>query len=486
MRNKYGNILVAHISDRVLFWTPACMFVFGLIMAATWISAVLPLFISPLLTYQYVWVVIAKLKRQITTPNATFIPNYRVPHLIVAALLLLPVLFLMPFAASLPHMGPYPPPRAVAIPHSSLSSGHGPATQPDTVTLVFDPAPNLPPFHYFPLFVLALVFIVWLGWASYKASVAMTFIATASCFSNAVPLAHRFLSHLLEASFPIEAVVLCIATLVAGAVLVRRFLLLTEEMPEYHPRNLIGWSGKLGQPQINALGVSPSYSSRWQTVFFAKNGRLIDDLSFIATPSLTQRINRWRIAGNDSRDRWLLGLLFAGPSLVASFYFGRNAALLIMCVYIWPTMITLATAYVRRARLGYQSLYPISRSRLLKDHALLLAYEWSQVWFPIAAAYVIGTMVATDHPPTSSFIMWMIIATVGQGLVVAITLWMLSFFSFPFPWLCGIVYGLSIALGPFPTTIGPTAFLIIAAILLILMILILHSAYHRWLTTELA
>jgi hypothetical protein len=441
MLNCYRHILTTYLTKFRGWVYLAIMFCVGLSILAEggWPSFAL-LFIG-----SYLLATVQHLRQQFASPQATVVPHYRARHLTVAGILALPVFILTPICVSLGYHLPLLPLVSVI-----LASG---------------------------------AIIAWTAWMSFFP---MHFAFAVSCFWWPNHFFGTIAEHLLKQPPTGMVAAIFIVALAGFVLLVTRLMHLTEEMPEYYRPISIGGSAKSGHPQINTLSTALIYSSRWPQISAAKNGRFIDDLAFIAIPSLAQRLHRWRIAGNTSRDWWLLGLLFGIPSLLVGLCFGKNAPFFIICVYAWPTTTTLFVANARRTRIGYQSLYPISRSRLLKDHGLLLVYEWSQIWSPVAVAYILGTVIATGHAPTFSFILSMILATTGQMLVLAIAFWLLSFSSLPLPLLSGTVCVLSIALGLFPDSIGPTAFLIIAAILLTLMALILHDAYRRWMTTDLA
>jgi hypothetical protein len=480
MQNKYLQIFLTYITNWRRLPLAMLMLVCGLFSVKTAhnIGAILP---SCIFTLYPVAIIVSHVKQQITTPQSSLFPRYRMPHLIVAGLLLLPALFLTPLMASLPHMDTEP---AFTLKLHQPAGGNVPPS-----TLPYYEEVQLPPtsysLPYFPVFSLYLALAAWLAWTIYKHSGVMFVITIAGFFANSAPPIHQGLLELVATQFSPAAFFLCVTALIALAALAWSLFHLTEEMPDYSRTNTLTLSGKnVASPLSGA--VQPDYQSRWQQFASAPNERLLDRLTFISHPSLIQRIGRWSLAASGARGMWILGIVACVPSVAFSFYAVKDASLALPMLWMFPAMLSFGMVNRRRPLLGFQSLYPYSRASFLKDQAVTLACEWARLWIIFAVTILAGTLVVTGNAPLPALLLNIAFSGVMQFALFAATLWLSRYSSWIIILLTSLFAGLLMPAAIFTKFLTPPILFLIAAVLLVTAAAILYDAYRRWLITDLA
>jgi hypothetical protein len=487
MRNCYFHILLSYAQPR--FFISAAAFLFGLFLLAKVDGVTTGYYVPVLFTYSPVGLIVAYLKYQIASPSASIIPRYRLPHLIIAALLLLPILLLPPLVASWPHANPSSPKRVVLTPPVlSPATAGAPAhsiTSGNVTILDALPTPARP---YFPLFSLGFASAAWLAWAVYKNQNMMMVTAIAAALLTELSAIHTFLLHLVAAPFSVEAAVLSVGALIAFIALARNLFHLTEESRDYHRPNPFAYVGKLTRFQMNAPGSAINYHSRIQQLLYAPNDRIICGLRFDPHVSLRHRIARWSAVSNGSRGMWIIGLLIAIPSLAGSLFELHNAALALPLLWVFPGPLIIGIAWRHRVHFGYKSLYPLSRSTFLIEQGLVSASQWAQIWIPMALVTLVLNVAFTGPATLPALLMNIALAGANQLLIFAITLWLMRFSSFPLLllpvtlasmfWPMTLIFSKSITASPYMGLLI-TALLFVSAA-------VLYDAYRRWMITDLA
>jgi hypothetical protein len=427
--------------------------------------------------------IVGSLKQQITLPQASLIPHYRVPHLVVAGVLLLPWLVLPPLVASWPHMDTEPafrlqlrPPNPGNIP---------PTTLPSYDVIPVPPVPHSIP--YFPILTLHLLLCACTAWAVYRHSGLFIVLGIAIYAASQAPPVHQWLLQFVATPFSVTAVILFCGVLISFAALARCFLLLNEEMPAYHRANTFGSNPKPVRSQMPSLSTSPDYSSRWQQFLSAPKDYRINALSYVENPSLRQRIYRWRATTSNTQGMWIIGLLICIPALVVSMRLDNDIFLVIPLLWLFPAPLMLGVCYRRTLLFGLQSLYPVSRSTFLTDQAFTIAWEWAQVWLTMAACVFAAFSLPTGKPLSEIVLLQIAVAGAVQCLIFASALWILHLhFHFPKMLLAGLAGGVAFPAEMAISFLGPATLVVLAIVCLAVAAFILYDAYRGWMTADLA
>ena len=287
----------------------------------------------------------AHLKQQLATPEASLVPGYRRPHLIVGALtFLLPVIF------------------AALVAPSANGSITGYAS------------------------ILLLVFLVFFkitADASRLGSLAMAALYLAAL----VPQLRIAVAQLLAGNLPGLAWCLLSAEAAFGVLLFGRLASLTEEDPSYGsviPLN----SWDMGAVEVRRRNRAQLQKSpRVSLSLLARQSRKLDQLTSAPATTFRQRVALQQMSGDWPVNRMAIGvmlILMEGIPLLlplvssitvsdfsSDIKFARALA--------WPLMLSLGIGWVlwlpqsqRWSRLGYESLRPSTRSGWVMENGMAI------------------------------------------------------------------------------------------------------------------
>jgi hypothetical protein len=452
---------------RRIFWAIGAFFVFGWLMlgigifgthrAAPKQDNMQYLSFGFFFVYYY-GMVVYHLKQQIATPQASLIPGYRVPHLIVALVMLFPILVLVPVVASL---------------------GYG-----------------LP---IVPVLSLHVAFFTLVTWGVYRNSW-MAMLAALACFyAPAAPQVRTlFLDRFVtDPSLGNSLAALPILALGVGglALTARRLLALREEMREYTRTHMSYRSpfsnaeaGPRAMPQINW----DSWWIRWQ---FSQNVDELGQSTWNGTPSgkgFWRRVKHRRAAYNNRVASLPRILLFTA---MFAFWIGLSSHETINFVGSFLFLVPAYTAFVQQfARwptLGYESLRPARRQDFVLENAGAFAWNMAEAWLTMALAFaLVAALLAPGLYKQGDVALVLTASALFQVLPMSIAWWFLRVRSTAILVGLAMCSGLTFApLGIFTKDllhVSPIWIAGGAGVIVLAAALISLDAYRRWMRMDLA
>jgi hypothetical protein len=247
-------------------------------------------------------------------------------------------------------------------------------------------------------------------WYALFQSTTLSFFAMIVFFAICLGPGMRVLQQLCFGPLRAYAGILLLIGLVPAFLGRRRLLRLNEDMPEYHRRMQLNWSGK------------SMTTSQFQTGHDIMPRGLIDRLQQRQMAGLTRhalraadsqwsRVCRWQVG---MMPGWMIALIslliplvmFGTVWLVSSSSMGKKLVmpsdLPVISCSVLPAMPLWVILFVRRAQfLSYESLLPVSRVGYLRQVGMATALNQLQLWIGVTAATVLWwrIVVPEQSPP---------------------------------------------------------------------------------------
>lgn len=405
----------------------------------------------------YFGMVVYHLKQQIATPQASLIPGYRVPHLVVAFVMSFPILVVAPVVATV---------------------GFG-----------------LP---ILPILSLTVAFCALAAWGMCRNSW-MALIAAILCmYAPAAPQVRTlFLDRFVTDPSPgnsLAALPVLVMGVVGLALTARRFLALREEMPEY-PRTTMSYRSpfsSLGNetramPQVNW----DSWWVRWQ---FSQNVPELAERAWNGTSAGTgfwRRVKHRRAAYNNRVASIPRILLFA---TLFAFWIGVSSRDSMNFVgsflFLVPAYSAFVQQYGRWPMLGYESLRPARRKDFVLENAAAFALNAAEAWLTMALAFAaVAALLAPGLFKQGDVSLVLAASAMVQVVTTPIAWWFLRVRSSAVLIGLAICGGLMFApLGVFTKDLlqAPTAWLAAGAgTILLVGTIIALDAHRRWMRADL-
>jgi hypothetical protein len=264
MKERYFQVVRTYW-HRWLFWVlmvPSLAVVAPMLLSPPEERATAITMVVPMAALGAWWAasITAHLKEQLADTRAILLPNFRMPHVLVALLAITLVILLIPAGLA---RGPYLSPLGVAA-------------------------------------IVGLVSVL-TAWLAYLQSVAGTGIWIGLClliFSKTVRLE---LNDVLLGASPVAPWILLALALALLAGLILRMLLLDEEMPEYSRQPIMMWSMKPAMTGDRSLRLAAA-EAHWLNAALAHRTYKLSRLRNIYDAGFWRRVRHWRlITGPDGR-----------------------------------------------------------------------------------------------------------------------------------------------------------------------------------------
>jgi hypothetical protein len=303
--------------------------------------------------FGYFGMVVFHLKQQIALPQASLIPGYRVPQLVVALVMTLPMLVVVPVVASV---------------------GFG-----------------LP---ILPLLSLVVAFSALLAWGICRGSGAAIVLAVGCWFLPALPAVHRlFLDRFVtDHSLTNSLTALPVLALgVGGLALVgRRLLALKEEMPGYAKNSLMNRSAFWSDSRGTGTAVKVNFDTWWWRFVYGPNERQLGGPGVHSGAGFWRRVAHWRTAYASPRMMFPAVIMFALMFMFGIHFSTTEGASNMVggYLYLMPAFIVCIQQYGRWPMLGYESLRPVTRRDFVLENGAGVALHMAQVWLTMASALV--------------------------------------------------------------------------------------------------
>ncbi|WP_020469838.1 hypothetical protein [Zavarzinella formosa] len=404
------------------------------------------------------------LRDNIARPWASVLPHYRQKHLVVAALIALLFLAIPMFAMEFVGTSDIAPTSVAVIFLTCLAAG-------------------LWTFHHPVMGILTLPFLI--------------FVMTLSSPDSG-------LARFLAGAIPIVSAALIIMSLAALGAFVWRLLALNEEMLEYKAARVWGNFFRGGSQSFQGriddyLAALPGdkratfQNFDWQKNPFA-NLRQIDNLSGHGERNLWQRLQLWRLGTAPTHAfasvGWLVLITFIMMSalLYPQLLPARNMVVIFSVQVMMNPFSIWLFWFMRRRRLGYESLRPRTRSEFIRELGLAFLRDIIQCW--LGGVLLMGISAAIWAPElleVKNLILFVFCTGAGQLCVYAMGIWSLK---------QGIVSSVSWAFGAFMVmaqwmiwvmdgSIGLEANVATASVLMAASVAAIAMAYRRWLRADL-
>ena len=404
----------------------------------------------------FLGIVMIHLKQQIASPAATLVPNYRRPHLIVAAALVLPVMIFVPFVMSM-----------------SIS---------------------IPPLPFFAVASLWFTLVLWMCYSNsgILSIVLITFVFGHS-FSGFTPWGHRFYHDLFTSSAVGLPLILIAVAYLALIHLARQLLILREEMPEYHRSIPTNQFQRLASPQpFPTEAFRTNYNNPVNRLIQSRSQRVLARFAESPPTTLFRQLQRWQITNYSTVFLWFLPLILLLQLIATHFIASSRPILPLLTQLVLFTAIGLAQYSIFPWQtLGTESLRPISRKNYLLQRAAAIALQMAQLWLVLALTFILATaFIQPDLLTTAKCWLTLAATAIVQIPIFAIFVWFLRYRSlWPLVVVCCLAglftVPVLIVSGPIRLLTLPEL-LILATIIILASALILRDAYRRWLTTDLA
>jgi hypothetical protein len=394
---------------------------------------------------------IIQIKQLFATPLASLLPGYRIPHLVVALILAVPVLVVVPLLISL--------------------------------------GLHLP---IVPLLGLSVAYCALVAWWVYRNSAPLMVISLALWFAPSVPTVHAVLGHFLTdntLATALGGMLLLSAGIVGLAFFVRRLLRLTEEMPEYARKSANTYWYSMQSLRSYRPAAPVNYQSRWGQFFSGPNEAQMARLTASPPIGFWKRVARWRIVQVNRRAMILSALIMAILTGFGLHGLGKGSlnsewSMLLLV----PTFGIFFRQITRRSMLGYESLRPVTRSAYLRENAAAIGLQVAEMWL-LMAAMMVATIALMAPAILETPDPWLMLAGTAlfQPLITA-----LAFRLSPIILLISmsLAFFLIFPLGMILSNVALSfafrwqALIIVATLLASALILL--EAYRHWLRTDLA
>lgn len=397
--------------------------------------------------------ILGHLKEQIASPRAVIVPNYRRPHLLVAASFAIPLLILIP--------------------------------------LYVGAAFNLPPLAVLAMATLFSALVLWFAYLQTRPFSIILILLYFSSFST--PGRHAL--HAALANTVVWENVFFIALgLAAIARLAPRLMRLREEMPEY-ARQIASnrWQTMTMGQTPQSSGQPNNYDKPMSRFMYAGARRRLASLAAATPSSAWGRLERWRLAGNPTSLQWIIAPIFLLEILIMTRTTGAfNTQFMLIQLVGFPMMFFPQFALGTWPTLGVESLRPVTRAAYLRERGGTFALQLGQVWVILATTLV--TCAALFQPVTlASARFWISLAVtaLAQFPLFAVSVWVLRL-RWPLATigatsvLAGLVFAGSAWCND--SRMAPPAAWVAAVCgaVLLASVIILGDAYRRWMQTDLA
>jgi hypothetical protein len=332
---------------------------------------------------------------------------------------------------------------------------------------------------------------------------AFPFLAFVMTSSSSNPHLARFLA----GTTPAASVALVFISLVALWAFAWRLLVLNEEMLEYQVARVGGdlfrGRGQIlrGQAKTIAeyLGALPAerravlQNFDWEKKPFT-NLKQVDELSGYTERSLWQRLQLWRLGTAPTRvstsvGRLMVITLIMMPVLLYPQLLPARTTVVIFSVQVMTNPFNILLYwFMRRHRLGYESLRPRTRPEFVRELGLALVWDIIQCW--LGGVLFMGISAAIWAPEllqVKNIILFICCTGVGQLCAYAMAIW---------PLKQGMVASVSCALCAFMViaqwmistmdgSIVAEANVAIASVLAAASVATIALAYRRWCRADL-
>jgi len=396
---------------------------------------------------------ITQIKQLFATPLASLLPGYRVPHLVVALILAVPVLVVVPLLVSL----------GLQLP-------------------------------ILPLLGLTVAFCALVAWGVYRNSVPFMGLALALWFAPSLFAAYVFLWHFLTdntLATALGGLLLLGAGVVGFAFFVRRLLRLNEEMPEYARNVPTNYWDSLKSLRSYRPATRVNYQSRWGQFFYDPYDADVAALAATGHWGFWRRVARWRMAQSTRRAMIPVAVMMAFMTGLGLRGSGEGGVIFAVSQLLMvPMYLILVRQVPRQPMLGYESLRPVTRRAYLKENALAIGLQAAELWLLMAVllvlemAVLVPGVLGTPQP-------WLLLGGTAlvQPLMVAIALRLLRV-QYPLLLLSiGVAFAFAVPLGIiFSDVVLHLAYrwqALIGALLVVASGLMLAEAYRYWLRVDL-
>jgi|GEM_PF-5364449 len=348
------------------------------------------------------------LRGHIAHPWATLVPHYRRKHLLVAAsiagiLLALPM-FLMGFLGT-----------------SDVA--------PSSVAVIF---------------LTCLAAGMWTLHQPLSGFLAIPFLAFVAMPASSFPA----LANFLEGANPVVSVVLAWISLFALGVLAWRLLTLSEGKLEYAMARLwgdlfhgrtqsSGEQSKLFHEYVAALPADQRATWKdfdtWKSSF--NNLKELDGLSGCSERTLWQRMQLWRLGTTLAPTSISLGrLMLTTPLFVLPFVYlpawmgaalpARDTVVIFSVQVMMNPFHIWLFWFMRRSRLGYESLRPRTRQEFVQELGLTLLWDLFQCWVGgVVFVAIAGAIWAPELLHWQNLLLFSFCTAAGQLAVFAMGIW---------------------------------------------------------------
>jgi hypothetical protein len=259
------------------------------------------------------------------------------------------------------------------------------------------------------------------------------------------------LTALLAGANPVASAVLILVSLLALGVLAWRLLVLNEDMVEYAIARLWGdllrgrgqTFGGQSKTITDYLAALPA-DKRTTLQNFAplkypfSNLKQVDNLNGYSERSLWQRLQLWRLGTTPTRASASVGslilftLIIIPPMVLMQRTAGgehaaRDSVVIFSVQVMTNPFNILLFWFMRRPRLGYESLRPRTRQEFVRELGLSIMWDITQCWLGGILCLVIAAAIwAPELLQVKNIMLFVFCTGAGQLCAYALTIWFLK------------------------------------------------------------
>ena len=433
-----------------------CILLLGGTLVA-WIAAMVP----------------AHAKEQIADARSSLTPHYRAPHLIVAAAVFITIV--------------------TALTAFTIWRFHHLPREVGWINI---------PLTTVGFFATALMWSAALAWVSHRQSLGLITAVVCAGVLVATPLGAEFRAAVIANRYPALTIGLLVASILAFAGLWWRLAVLHEEMPEYFRLEQLNTRLRVQMTGDRFFRRAAAAQTGAMTDWMCHTA-VLDRVGNVFDASLWRRVQHWRLVIGVGRVSMLAPLMVALTVLGAAVFDadGRTTSdddFLLHFPLVLGLLMPIIVAGINLPRrwymLGIESLRPVSRAQMLREHGGAVATELAITFaWTVAGSYLPAMIFKPALLLTYNFVTSVALMAAAQVWFFGVAMWVLRWRG-SLTWM-GVVFGglwlgtlalvakqfqpgprIDLARGPSP---------LFALALVIAGLIVLYDAYRRWLVTDL-
>jgi hypothetical protein len=419
-------------------------------------------------------IISAHAKEQMADSRSRLTPGFRVPTLVVAALLFVIVVFGLPWL-TIHRLHELPKGFGWPEVHATLGG----------------------------FLALVLSAAVLLAWMTHSQSIAFIACAVGTTLIAMNQAGRDRVSEILAGGHPIDRAVLIAASLAALVALWWRLALMHEEMSEYWKVESFNTRLRVAMTGDRYMRRAAAMETGWLAAAMRGADRLNTPLANIFAASFWRRARHWRMVVANANANWSTSLVLAAMLMIIYFLVpdhSRDTQLGLLIII--PTIISLCLPIIMTATqwphrwfvIAGESLRPsASRAAFLREQGAAMALEVANLWLWLTiGAFLCGLIIEPKLVLSRQVAGALMLSAAAQVWLFGFNIWMLRLrrswflnFGAMIPSILAAVWFVFWQVNDWKDAMTRTPSPLWAGVMVIAGVSLTFDAYRRWLRTDL-